>query len=277
MISVAALGDIDQLLRKVGQREVMPRFRRLGAGAVRAKSGPQDLVTEADEAAELAIAAGLRRLFPGCVVVGEEGCAADPSMLDRLGDAELAFTVDPIDGTANYAAGVPLFGMMIAAVRRGEVIASVIHDPVTGESCLALRGEGAWSEATDGRRADLRVAAPVSVTAMAGAASWRYFAPDVRDRLLTALPSLAAIWDFRCAAAEYRMVAGGTCHFLLFNRLLPWDHAPGWLLHQEAGGYSAQLDGSAYSPMVRTGGLIVVPDEASWHAMRDLLFEARLF
>jgi len=256
LISVAALGDIDQLLRKVGQREVMPRFRCLGAGAVRAKSGPQDLVTEADEAAELAIAAGLRRLFPGCVVVGEEGCAADPSMLDRLGDAELAFTVDPIDGTANYAAGVPLFGMMIAAVRRGE---------------------GAWSEATDGRRADLRVAAPVSVTAMAGAASWRYFAPDVRDRLLTALPSLAAIWDFRCAAAEYRMVAGGTCHFLLFNRLLPWDHAPGWLLHQEAGGYSAQLDGSAYSPMVRTGGLIVVPDEASWHAMRDLLFEARLF
>jgi fructose-1,6-bisphosphatase/inositol monophosphatase family enzyme len=214
----------------------MPRFRRLGPGAIRTKSGPQDLVTEADEAAELAIAAGLRRQFPGCVVVGEEACAADPRLLDALGGADLAFTVDPIDGTANYAAGVPLFGIMVAAVRRGEVVASVIHDPITGESCLALRGEGAWSEASDGTRHDLRVARAVPVEQMAGAASWRYFAPGLRDKLLANLPRLASIWDYRCAAHEYRMVAGGGCHFLLFNRLMPWDHAPGWLLHREFAG-----------------------------------------
>jgi fructose-1,6-bisphosphatase/inositol monophosphatase family enzyme len=69
------------------------------------------------------------------------------------------------------------------------------------------------------------------------------------------------------------MLAAGDCHFLLFNRLMPWDHAPGWLLHREAGGYSARFDGSAYTPSERTGGLICTPDEASWHDLRAVLLE----
>ena len=85
------------------------------------------------------------------------------------------------------------------------------------------------------------------------------------------LPRVAAAWDYRCAAHQYRMLAGGHCHFLMFNRLLPWDHAPGWLLHREAGGFSAQFDGSAYRPTVTGGGLLCTPDEPSWHAPRDAL------
>jgi fructose-1,6-bisphosphatase/inositol monophosphatase family enzyme len=270
-ITHARLADVTQLLRQVAAAEVMPRFRRLAPGAIRAKSGPLDLVTEADEAAERAIEAGLAKLFPGCVVVGEEGSAADPTVLRHLGDAELAFVVDPIDGTANYAAGVPLFGVMVAVVRRGEIIASVILDPVTDDAVLALRGEGAWSEAADGTHADLLVAAPVPVAEMTGAASWRYFEPPRRERILHSLPLVAAVWDFRCAAHVYRMVAAGQCHFLLFNRLLPWDHAPGWLLHREAGGYAARLDGSAYLPTQIGGGLICTPDRESWLALHAAL------
>ena len=111
---------------------------------MRTKSGPLDLVTEADEAAEAVIAAGLRQLFPGALVIGEEATAADPSLLGGLADAALAFVVDPIDGTANYAAGLPLFGVMVGVIARGEVVGSVIHDPVLDDLPLALRGEGAW-------------------------------------------------------------------------------------------------------------------------------------
>jgi hypothetical protein len=91
---------------------------------VRAKSGPLDLVTDADEAAERVITAGLQARFPGCVVVGEEATAADPSVLGRLAGADLAFVVDPVDGTANFAAGLPVFGCMAAAIIRGEIVAS---------------------------------------------------------------------------------------------------------------------------------------------------------
>jgi fructose-1,6-bisphosphatase/inositol monophosphatase family enzyme len=57
----------------------------------------------------------------------------------------------------------------------------------------------------------------------------------------------------------------------MYHRLLPWDHAPGWLLHQEAGGYSAQFDGTDYTPARTDGGLICAPDRAAWEAVHAAL------
>jgi fructose-1,6-bisphosphatase/inositol monophosphatase family enzyme len=107
--------------------------------------------------------------------------------------------------------------------------------------------------------------------AMAGT----HFLPEtLRTRVLTNLPKLGSATWMRCSAHEYRMAAGGFCHILFYNRLMPWDHAPGWLIHQEAGGYSAQFDGSAYRPSQTTGGLICAPDRQSWEAVRQALLEA---
>jgi len=266
------LAIVAEVLRDAARAEIMPRFRHLGAGDVRAKSGPLDLVTAADEAAEHAITTALRRAFPGCLVVGEEAATADPTLLHGLGGADLAFVVDPVDGTWNFAAGLPLFATMAAAIVRGEVVGAAIHDPVGEDSALALRGEGAWSESPDGAHQDLRVTAPAAA-AMSGTISWRYLPPAERAMVCRNLPRVDACWDYRCAGHEYRLLAGGRCHFLVFNRLWPWDHAPGWLLHREAGGYAAQFDGAPYSPMVTTGGLICTPDAASWQALRAALLE----
>ena len=273
-VSLADMAGLTALLREAGQSEIMPRFRNLPECTVRHKTGPLDLVTEADEAAETVITAGLLRRYPGCLVVGEEATARDPGLLRQLADAELAFTLDPIDGTANYVAGLPLFGTMLAVIVRGEIVASLIHDPVGDESAMALRGMGAWTEAPDGRRTDLRVARSAPVSEMTGVVSWRYLPEQQRHAVCRNLPRMAAVWDFRCAAHEYRMVAAGKCHFLLFYRLMPWDHAPGWLLHHEAGGTAARFDGSPYHPGVTGGGLICAPDRAGWEAIKAALLEA---
>ena len=262
---------VASILRDASIAEIRPRFRRLAAGDVRAKSGPLDLVTEADEAAERRITAALRAAFPGCVVVGEEAATADPSILAALADAELAFVVDPVDGTSNFAAGMPLFGCMAAAIWRGEVVAGIIHDPMGDDTAIAVRGEGAWTETPDGHHADLRVAAPVPLAEMAGAVSWRFLPEPLRQTVNRALPKVAASFQYRCAAHESRLAAGGHCHFLFYGRLYPWDHAPGWLLHQEAGGYSARFDGTPYSPAITSGGLICAPDRASWQALHEAL------
>jgi len=263
--------ELDLLLRAAARTEIMPRFRQPGGAGAREKTGPLDLVTDADEAAETMITKGLRRLFPGCVVVGEEATSRDPSLLPRLADAELAFVVDPIDGTSNYAAGLPLFGCMAAAVVRGEVAGCVIHDPVIDSSSLAVRGEGAWEKAADGVLRDVRVAPPAPVAQMTGSVSWRFLPPGLRAVVLPNLAKLAQLTDFRCAAHQYRMLAAGHCHFQMFNRLMPWDHLPGWLLHREAGGYSARFDGSAYAPGHLDGGLLCAPDQASFLALREAL------
>ncbi len=264
---------VAEILEQAAADEVMPRFRRLGVGDIRTKSGPLDLVTEADEAAERQITQALLRQFPGCVVVGEEAASADPTLLDRLADAELAFVVDPVDGTNNFAWGLPLFATMAAVLVRGEIVGSVIHDPVGRDSAMALRQEGAWTQHPDGRRVDLRVAAPVPLAQMVGGASWRFLDGALGARVATNLTKVAASFTYRCAGHEYRLLAGGHCHYLFYGRLLPWDHAPGWLLHSEAGGYSARFDRSAYQAITFDGGLICTPDAESWELLRAALIE----
>ncbi len=264
------------LLREASRAEILPRFRRLAPADIRAKTGPLDLVTEADEAAERRIAAALPAIFPGCLVVGEEGTAADPALLDRLAEAELALVVDPVDGTANFAAGVPLFGCMAALFHRGEVVAGWIHDPLGDDTAIAVRGQGAWLEDAEGSRMhDLRVADAVPVARMVGAVSWIYFPEPERSLLCSRLPRLAASVIYRCAAHEYRLLAGGGAHLSLYRKLMPWDHAAGALIHAEAGGYAAKLDGTPYRAAVdRGGGLLCAPDPASWEALRETLFGA---
>jgi fructose-1,6-bisphosphatase/inositol monophosphatase family enzyme len=271
MIDDAAWAEVVQLLRAAARVEVMPRFRNLQPGAVRTKSGPNDLVTEADEAAEALITRGLQRLHPGCLVVGEEACAADPGLLGRLGGAELAFVVDPIDGTSNFVAGLPLFGVMAAAVVAGEVVAAAIHDPVGDDTAIALRGEGAWLTTPAGGRTRLNVSAPRPTGDMTGCISWRFMPPTLRDRVVRGMVGLGGVCDYRCAAHEYRMLAAGHCDYLVFNKLMPWDHLAGWLLHQEAGGFAAKFDGTPLAATDLAGGLICTPDRASYEALCEVL------
>jgi fructose-1,6-bisphosphatase/inositol monophosphatase family enzyme len=270
-LSAGQLGELWRVMREAAIQEVLPRFRQFDSCGVRTKSGPLDLVTDADEAAERVITAGIHRLFPGALVVGEEATAADPSLLGRIRDADLSFVLDPIDGTANFAAGLPLFGVMAAAMVRGEIVASIIHDPIGDDAALALRGEGAWMETPAGRRTDLCVAESVPVAQMTGAFGWRYLPEPQRRHLLSRLPEVATSWDYRNAAHEYRLLAQGFSHVAVFGRMMPWDHAPGWLIHREAGGYSARLDGTPYTPTETTGGIILAPDRTAWDLVRALM------
>ncbi|KAA2236052.1 inositol monophosphatase family protein [Salinarimonas soli] len=260
-----------ELMREAARTEIMPRFRNLDAGSIREKTSGLDLVTDADEGAERAMEAGLRRAFPGCLVVGEEGVSADPGRLRGLGDADLAFILDPVDGTLNFASGLPLFGVMAAALIRGEIVGGVILDPVMDDWVMAVRGEGAWSERPDGRTRDLRVREAGPAGDLTGNVSWRYLPEAVRAPVTGAYPAFAMVTDFRCSAHTYRLLAAGHLHFGFSSSVKPWDHAPGWLIHREAGGYTAHFDGTPYRPVHEGGGLISAPDEATFRTVRDVL------
>jgi fructose-1,6-bisphosphatase/inositol monophosphatase family enzyme len=269
------LHELDSILREAGSREIMPRFRRLAEGDIRRKTSATDLVTEADEAAERMIGAGLSRAFPGCLMVGEEGVSADPALLEAMRGAELAIVVDPIDGTLNYASGAPLFCTMAAVIIRGETVGAVIHDPVTGSSHMANRGDGAWCEEADGRSFSLQAATAKPLDEMSGMASWRYFPEPWRGTISRHYPKVSDAASLRCCGHEYRLLASGACDFIIHGQLMPWDHAPGLLMHAEAGGYSAQLDGLPYEPATRRLGIIAAPDRASWEALHAAFIDSR--
>src|SRR5919112_1004684 len=171
---------VAELLRTTARAEILPRFRNLSAGAIRTKTSQLDLVTDADEAAERVIEAELLRLFPGAVVIGEEGVSRNAELLDGLGDADLAFILDPVDGTLNFASGLPLFGVMAAVVMRGEVICGIILDPISDDWAIAVRGEGAWIQRPDGSTSPLQVSPAVPLAETTANVSWRYLPPELR-------------------------------------------------------------------------------------------------
>lgn len=270
--SVRDAETVAEILHGAAQAEIMPRFRHLGDGAIREKTSAEDLVTDADVAAEKRIAADLLKAFPGAIVIGEESVSARPALLDELDGADLAFVVDPVDGTKNFASGLPLFGVMAAVIAKGEIVAGVIHDPVGVDWAIGVAGEGAFTLTREGGRIPLRVAEAKAAAKMSGTASWSTLPEPLRSQLCANFAHTRSAANYRCAAHEYRMIAGGHSHFALFSKINVWDHAAGWILHREAGGFTARFDGSAYLPAHRDGGLLCAPSEDAWQDLHKALF-----
>jgi fructose-1,6-bisphosphatase/inositol monophosphatase family enzyme len=162
-----------ELLRLAAKSEILPRFRRLGSGDVRAKSEPTDLVTEADIEAERMIRRALQEWAPDAVFIGEESVAADPALFGKLADAELAVVVDPVDGTFNFASGIPAFGVMASMVWKGETVAGIIYDPMGDDWVLAEKGAGAYFRRVDGEPCAWRSPMPSHWVPWSG---WRHAA-----------------------------------------------------------------------------------------------------
>lgn len=267
---------LDEMVTQVAADEIMSRFRNLGDADVSEKESATDLVTVADVSAEREMSKALNDRYPGALVIGEESCSADPSLLEGLAEAQLAFVIDPVDGTFNFARGVPLFGTMLAVVENGVTVAGIIHDPVGQDSIVAARGEGAFIK-THGRADQrMRVAEPVETPDLVGTVSWHFIPEPLRSTISGNLALFKSGMGFRCAAHEYRLAATGGIHFVLYYKLMPWDHLPGALIHSEAGGYSALFDGSAYSCATSEGGIIAAPDRDSWVAVHTALFEGKV-
>lgn len=267
-----AIDWLAELLADAARTEIMPRFRRLGEGDIRQKTSAADLVTEADVNAERLITARLRQRYPQAVIVGEEACSDDPALLRGLGDAELAFVIDPVDGTFNFASGVPLFGVMLGVVVKGETVAGIIHDPVGKDWLIGARGAGSHIRHAYGSLEKVHVAKPVPMSQTTGAVSWQYMPEPERSRLARNQTKSLSQFGYRCAAHEYRLLASGHAHFVVYNKLMPWDHLAGVLIHAEAGGYTRRIDGSAYLPSHLDGGILVAPDEESWREIRRELW-----
>lgn len=260
------------LLKAAAAAEILPRWRRLTPDMVRAKSNPADLVTEADEAAERFIRAGVAEFLPDALFLGEESVSADPALLDRLAGAELAVVVDPVDGTGNFAAGLPLFAVMAAVVYRGETVAGIIYDPMADDFVMAERGGGAMVRRADGTSYGLKVAAPMVLEEMVGAASMAFIPRAARTAVYPNLAKVRTASAYRCAGHEYRAFASGHLHFLFFSKLMPWDHLAGTLIATEAGAYGALLDGTPYRAGPIGGELLWATDRTSWETLRREVF-----
>jgi fructose-1,6-bisphosphatase/inositol monophosphatase family enzyme len=237
--SSALTSAVHSIMVEASERAILPRYQTLAVHEISEKA-KDDVVTIADSEAEEILSEALSRLLPEAAIVGEEAAHADPAVFDRLGDA-LCWVIDPLDGTNNFAAGKPPFGVLVALAERGETIGGWLLDPMTGRFCHAVRGKGAF---IDGGRVQSRASGRPSPIA---AISLIYMDPAKREAVKEHIAPHYTLVDIpRCAAEQYPRLVLGQNDVSIFERTLPWDHAAGVLFLNEAGGKAARLDGSPY-------------------------------
>ncbi|MCP3736537.1 inositol monophosphatase [Sphingomonas sp. RP10(2022)] len=253
------------LMRHVAAEIVMPRFRNLAADEVEEKAA-DDMVTIADRMSEAALTEGLAALDPAIRVVGEEAVAADASLVEGI-DRGGVWIIDPIDGTNNYASGIATFGIMIALVEDGATQAGWILDPVSGRLCHAVAGGGAY---VDGERVFARSSG--AALPIAGIASY-HLTDAERAALIARSENVFTVAAMpRCAAEQYPRLVLGTNDVALFQKTLPWDHAPGSLFLREAGGVVRWPDGTEYRVGNQRRGMIAAASPALWEQAVEVLF-----
>ncbi|KAA0930223.1 inositol monophosphatase family protein [Streptomyces apricus] len=239
--------DVEAAVREAAATEIMPRFRRLAAHEVDQKSGPHDLVTDADRKAEQYLTEVLGKLLPGSVVVGEEAVHADPATYGALqGDAPV-WIVDPVDGTRQFVHGDPGFCTLVALARHGVLLASWTYAPARDQLAVAVRGRGARLAGVP-----LRAGSPAPGAVLEVATSHPdYTTDDQKQALLGLRTDGVAPRPCGSAGLEYLAVARGELDATAFSWEAAWDHAAGILLVEEAGGAHLTLAGE---PFRITGG-----------------------
>jgi len=274
MVAIPASELVAQIMRVTADEVIMPRYKALGEGDIREKTGPKDLVTIADLESEHRMTPLLQDLLPGSLVIGEEATSDDPEIFRLLDGDGPVWIVDPVDGTSNFAKGGRHFCVMVGLVVGGETVLGVILDPL-GECWIsAERGGGAWRQSYDGSVAErLSVLPPAPVNEMRGALNFRFLdsplKEEMRDR---ANDALGDHFRLGCAGHEYLHMVTGEAHFAMYIKKMPWDHVPGCLIHSETGGHQARFDGQPYQAHDMTGGILAAPDQASWQALHKVLF-----
>ncbi|WP_030609378.1 inositol monophosphatase family protein [Streptomyces fulvoviolaceus] len=239
--------DVEAAVRKAAAAEIMPRFRRLATHEVDQKSGPHDLVTDADRQAELYLTEALGALLPGSVVVGEEAVHANPASYEAIQGDKPVWIVDPVDGTRQFVHGDPGFCTLVALAQGGVLLGSWTYAPARDQLATAIRGRGAF---LDGER--LHAGPPEPGRDLEVATSHPDYTTDEQKRALVGLWT-DGVAPRACGSAglEYLAVARGELDATAFSWEAAWDHAAGLLLVEEAGGAHLTLTGE---PFRITGG-----------------------
>ena len=216
------------------------RMARVGISEASEK-GRADYVSAVDVEAEEACLAVIRARFPDHAILAEETHAE--GVAGGLAPDVPTWIVDPLDGTANYLHGHPMYASSVAVALDGRPVAGAVVAAATGERWSAARGSGAWK---NGR--------PIHVStlqsfghAMVGTGfpfKVQSEVPEYVQQLGRVLGAVAGIRRCGAAALDLCYLASGTLDAFWELFLNPWDYAAGWIIVEEAGGVMSRVDGS---------------------------------
>src|SRR5262249_42425428 len=224
------------MLARSADAEIMPRFKKC---AVNWKPDGSE-VTEADRRAEEVMRDLISKHSPATAVLGEEygGSRGDPT--------QPLWLLDPIDGTAAFAVGLPVFGTIVCYMEDGEPKVGVLHMPAMRETSYAQRGSGCWVTAGDSAPRQVHVSGVTSLkeayVSAGGVNSRTWDAGEPMRRLSNVIPS-ARQFRFICDVVQHALLAQGRIDAAIEPIVHPWDIAALIPCIEEAGGTVSDLEG----------------------------------
>ena len=215
--------------------------------------GTHDIVTDVDTDVEAEMLATLSREFPDMGLLGEESKGSSP-------ESGWTWIVDPIDGTRNYACGIPFFSLVIGLALDGEVLVGVNYDPMRQELFHAQRGRGAFLN-DEPIHASTKTAIDSSVLGMDLSYNGEG-AVNGLNLIATLWPGMHTARVMGSAALGISYAAAGRTDLYFHSQLEPWDQVAGILLVEEAGGIVTDRTGKRAG--LHSDGLIAT--NATLHA-----------
>lgn len=250
---------LTQTLREIAQQEILPRFEHVGFSVKQDGS----LLTEADLATNQRIQAFLQVNWPDIAFLSEEMPRQQQEEL--LHSEDCLWCLDPLDGTSNFAAGIPLFAVSLALIKQGQVVLAVSYDPVRDEMFTAIKGQGAH---LNGKRLQCQPSEFALQNAVA-LVDFKRLTPNLKRALAEQQP-YGSQRNLGSCVLEWAWLAANRGQLYLHGGMKLWDLAAGSLILAEAGGYACTLDGeTVFQPAMQPRSVVISPDErlfAEWLA-----------
>ena len=247
-LSQKIITEIERRMKPVDMilPEVAAMLREMQSGnlEIDTKSNPMDLVTKADLASEKRILECIRKHFPEDDILAEEA-----SYLESLPDykADFRWVIDPVDGTINYAHGLPLYGVSIGLMYQGRSVAGTIALPALHNTYRAIHGQGATK---DGKT--IKVSEEKDFSRALIVTGFPYNRKEMLETLLSGIESMLlnarGIRRTGTATVDMCWLAEGRFDALYELNLSPWDTCASTVIAREAGARITNLAGEEYDP-----------------------------
>ncbi|WP_414040663.1 inositol monophosphatase family protein [Acidithiobacillus sp. M4-SHS-6] len=234
---MSRINEIDQpwvgkLLRTSAERFILPRFHTVASS----RKPDGSILTSADIDSQNFLQDMLAARYPDIPLLGEEMPTQEQQQL--LDNSTALWCLDPLDGTSNFAAGVPVFGISLALLEKGHSVMGWIYDPVRAELFSAVRGQGAKVDNTL-----LHTREAPALKRCVGVVDYKRLQRSLALRIIDERP-FHSQRNFGASVLEWCWLAAGRYHFYLHGAQQLWDRAAGALILQEAGGQISRFDGS---------------------------------
>lgn len=252
------LEDLKRGLCRAADEELMTRFNRVAT--LHKTDG--SVVTEADLAMQGRMQRELGAMFPGFGFLGEE-MSPDQCQAQLDGSPDGLWVLDPVDGTSNFAAGIPYFAVSLALLVDRRVRLALVYDPARKELFHAVAGAGAW---LNGQPLGQQSPLDLPLRRTIGLVDYKRLPAQLAGRLAAA-PPYSSQRSFGSVALDFCWMAAGRGHVYLHGRHNLWDYAAGLNILQEAGGHAVTLEGEQNPPLdLQPRSTAAALDGALFHA-----------